>query len=214
MAGPDKDTSADAGEAPPPARAEAPGGVGLLIVDAINPLDFDQADQLAPRAIAAARAIRALRGAADAQGTPVIYVNDNYGHWTSERQRIIEAIAAATPAAAKLVEILQPRAQDYFVIKPQFSGFYATNLPVLLPRLGVSRLVLTGFATDICILFTAADAHMREYDLWAPRDAVASAHDERTTWALQIMQHSMRAEIASTDQLSLEAWTKRPAKPP
>jgi nicotinamidase-related amidase len=51
---------------------------------------------------------------------------------------------------------------DYFVIKPQFSGFYSSNLSALLPRLVARRLILTGVAADICVLFTAADAHMRE----------------------------------------------------
>lgn len=43
-----------------------------------------------------------------------------------------------------MVRKIAPRDDDYFVIKPQFSGFYATNLPVLLPTLGVNRLVITG----------------------------------------------------------------------
>ncbi|WP_260929178.1 cysteine hydrolase family protein [Novosphingobium sp. 9] len=67
-------------------------------------------------------------------------------------------------------ELLQPAPADYFIIKPQFSAFYATNLPVLLPQLGASKLVLSGIATDICVLFTAADAHMRDYDLWVPSE--------------------------------------------
>ena len=191
--------------APPP----APGGVGLLLVDVINPLDFEDADDLAPRALAAAPVIRALRDAADATRAPVVYVNDNYGHWTSERGRIVAAIGGASPAAGKLVAELAPRAHDYFVIKPQVSGFYATNLPALLPRLGVSRLVLCGFAADICILFTAADAHMRDYDLWIPRDAVAGGHDERVTWALEIMTNSLGAETAPTGELTLRDWIGR-----
>jgi nicotinamidase-related amidase len=139
----------------------------------------------------------------------VVYVNDNYGHWTSERSRIIAEIRAATPQAETLAGMLAPRPHDYFVIKPQLSGFYATNLPVLLPQLGVSRLALTGFATDICVLFTAADAHMREYDLWVPRDAVAGDHDERTAWALDIMRSKLGAETAATGDLDLEAWIAR-----
>jgi len=192
--------------APPP----APGGVGLLLVDVINPLDFEDAAELAPRALAAAPSIRALRDAADAARAPVIYVNDNYGHWTSERSRIVSAIGEASDAAGQLVDALAPRGHDYFVIKPHVSGFYATNLPALLPRLGVSRLVLCGFAADICVLFTAADAHMREYDLWVPRDAVAGGHDERVAWALEIMSNSLGAETAPTGELALRDWIGRP----
>lgn len=187
----------------------APGQTGLLLIDAVNPLDFSGAEALAPWALKTAATIRALRDEADRLGAPVIYVNDNYGHWTSERDRIVAEIRAATPQAEALAKQLAPRPQDYFVIKPQLSGFYATNLPVLLPRLSVNRLVLTGIAADICVLFTAADAHMREYGLWIPEDAVASESNERTQWALDIMRNSMGAETRPTRGLSLEAWVAR-----
>ncbi|HEX3408398.1 MAG TPA: isochorismatase family protein, partial [Caulobacteraceae bacterium] len=65
---------------------------------------------------------------------------------------------------------------------------------------------------DICILFTAADAHMREYDLWAPRNAVASEDDRRRDWALDIMRKSMDAETAATDELSFADWMARDAR--
>jgi nicotinamidase-related amidase len=100
-----------------------------------------------------------LRDQADADEVPVIYVNDNFGEWHSQKSRLVDR------AHGGLASELAPRENDYFIIKPQFSAFYATNLPVLLPKLGVRRLVLTGVATDICVLFTAADAHMRDYAL-------------------------------------------------
>ncbi|HEX7753522.1 MAG TPA: isochorismatase family protein, partial [Novosphingobium sp.] len=84
----------------------------------------------------------------------------------------------------------------------------ATNLPVLLPKLGVSRLILTGIATDACVLVTAADAHMRDYAIWVPEDAVA-ASDERGAWALEIMRRSLNAETAPTAKLRVETWLNR-----
>ena len=59
----------------------------LLIMDAINPFDFDGAADIAPAAIAASKTIVDLRKAADAVKAPVIYVNDNYGHWDRKRNR-------------------------------------------------------------------------------------------------------------------------------
>lgn len=189
------------------------GRVGLVLVDVINPMDFHGAAALAGPALAAARAMRQLRNQADALGVPVVYVNDNYGHWGSEKAAIVAACAEASATGRALVQALAPRAGDYFVIKPQFSGFYATNLPVLLPRLGVTHLVLAGLAADICVLFTAADAHMREYRLWVPRDAVASEAEDRRDWALEIMRHSMAAETRPVAQLSLQAWAQKQKHP-
>ncbi len=187
---------------------KAPGGVGLLIIDMINAMDFPGAETMRNKADAVSEVILALRDEADRLKAPVIYVNDNYGQWHSDKSRIVEACAAAHKPGRDMVRKVAPRDDDYFVIKPQFSGFYATNLPVLLPKLGVSRLVITGIAADICILFTAADAHMRAYDLWVPSDAVASEHDERTRWALDIMQKSMQARTDTTAELALATWLK------
>ena len=187
-------------------KAQAPGGVGVLIVDMINDMAFEGAEDIRPAAEAAADVIVRLRGEADRLKTPVIYVNDNYGQWHSDKSKLVAAFSAPDCPGHAIVERIAPRADDYFVIKPQVSAFYATNLPVLLPKLGVSRLVVTGIAADICILFTAADAHMREYDLWIPTNAVASESEPRKTWALDIMRKSLGAETRSTEDFSLRSW--------
>lgn len=184
-------------------RDQAGGGTALLIVDMINALDFEGGAALAPGATRAAEVIARLRAQADDAEIPVIHINDNFGAWHSEKSKLVDRMHAS---GSPLAGCLDPRASDYFIIKPQFSGFYATNLPVLLPKLGVTRLVLTGIATDICILFTAADAHMRDYALWVPCDAVAAEDDRRGAWALDIMAHAMGAAIASTRDLSLRQW--------
>ncbi len=184
----------------------APGGVGLIIVDMVNDLQFAGAHRLRAAALDVAGVLRRLRDEADRMGLPVVYVNDNYGHWRSEKSAILDHCRAAGAESARLVEMIGPRDGDYFVIKPQFSGFYATSLPALLPRLGVDRLLIGGVAADICVLFTAADAHMREYGLWVPADAVASDTPERKDWALGIMHNSMKAETRATDALTLQAW--------
>ncbi len=182
------------------------GDTALVIIDMINDLDFEGGRQLQGPAERAARQIRRLREAADAAGVPVVYVNDNFQQWHSERSRLVEHCDREDSRGRAIIAAVRPREDDYFVIKPQFSGFYATNLPVLFPQLGVSRLILTGVAADICILFTAADAHMREYRLWVPADCVASEDEQRTEWALEIMRGSMSAETRPTSELPLADW--------
>lgn len=186
---------------------QATGHTALLIIDMINDMDFEEGDELLAKIDAAVDIVASLRDEAEKAGVPVIFVNDNFGQWHSDRQRIIEHVEATR--GREILQRLRPGEDDYFIVKPQVSGFYATNLPVLLPRLGASRLILTGVAADICVLFTAADAHMREYALWVPRDAVASDKSEHLDWALGIMRKSMDAETAATSELSLEEWLGR-----
>jgi len=194
-----------------PFRDAPRGQTALVILDMINEMDFAGAAAMRQSVAETAATILKLREAADRANLPTIYVNDNFGEWHSERYRLVER-ALGSGTAHEFVARLAPRDGDYFVIKPQFSGFYATNLPVLLPKLGVDRLILTGVAADICVLFTAADAHMRDYDLWVPQDGVAAQTDERRNWALEIMKQSMAAEVRPTSRLTLAQWSKRKSK--
>ncbi|AYV47697.1 cysteine hydrolase [Caulobacter flavus] len=190
----------------PTTRAKRPTDVGLLIIDLINDLDFPGAGPLRQACRGIAEDLVQFRAEADRAAAPTIYVNDNFGQWRAERDEIIAHAGRAESPARDIVDKLKPRPDDFFVIKPRFSGFYATPLPVLLPQLGVQRLILTGVATDICVLFTAADAHMRQYDLWVPENLVASDDPQRNAWALEIMRNSMGACTASSHELAFSDW--------
>ena len=191
-----------------PFRDQAGNGVALLIVDMIGRFDFAGADGLIPVAMKVAGRIDELREAARQRGWPVIFVNDNFGEWHSEKSRLVaKALGGGNPVA----ERLEPADDEYFIIKPQLSAFYATNLPVLLPKLGVRRLILTGMATEMCVLFTAADAHMRDYKLWVPRNAVVASDRQRGEAALAIMGESLDCEVAATDVLPVDTWESKSA---
>lgn len=181
-------------------------GAALLIIDMISTMDFEHADQIADAATAAARSIKKLRAAMTRAGFPVIYVNDNFGHWELERQGLVALCEKSGDTASRIVRILRPRKSDLFIIKPMHSGFYATNLQAVLPRLGVGRLILTGMAADLCVLFTAADAHMRDYDLWVPEDCVAAPSQMACNFALGLLRRHMNAEIRPASELSVPQW--------
>src|SRR3569623_1348493 len=131
-----------------PDRDQPGNKTALLIIDMINPFDYEGGAAVRRAAEPVARTLAALRQAADAADVPTSYVNDNFGQWHSEKSRRVEH---ARPSLAD--GAIEPRDDDYFIIKPQFSGFYSTNLAVLLPKLGVRRLILTGVATEIYVLF-------------------------------------------------------------
>ncbi|PEQ10561.1 hypothetical protein B2G71_21495 [Novosphingobium sp. PC22D] len=181
-----------------PMRDQPGDRSALLIIDMINRFEFGGAERIVPHARSAAEKILRLRDRADKAATPVIYVNDNFGQWHSQRSALVEYVGDRI-----LDPALRPRDDDYFIIKPQFSGFYATNLQVLLPKLGVSRLILCGVATDICVLFTAADAAMRDYRLCIPEDAVAAESQDRHDVALGIMGAHLGARLCLADGCDL-----------
>jgi nicotinamidase-related amidase len=187
-------------------RSDNPHRAALLLIDVINDFDFNGADELLDQMRPAVAAIRALCAEARAQKVPIIYVNDNFGLWHSEKAEIVEYCRRPESKGREIVERLAPEPDDYFVVKPRHSGFFATSLPVLLPDLRARRLIMTGVAADICVLFTANDAYMRDYGLWIPADCVAANTRERSDRALDHMAKILKAETRSAHELPLARW--------
>lgn len=178
----------------------------LLIIDMINDLEFEGAAAILDHAEAASHVIRDLRAIARRCGAPVIYVNDNFDRWSEDRRQIVERACRAGARGASICRRLAPADDDVFIIKPQQSGFYGTSLPVLLPSLGATRLVLVGLAADLCVLFTAADAHMRSYALWAPRDGLVPSRPGRLAPALEILSDGLGADTRPATCLDASFW--------
>jgi nicotinamidase-related amidase len=175
----------------------------LLLIDVINDLEFAEGDQLLPFAVPMAKAIARLKGQADVAGVPAIYVNDNFGRWQSNFNSQVEHCLRDGVRGKPVVELLQPGDKDYFVLKPKHSGFYSTALDVLLEYLQVERLILTGIAANICVLFTANDAYMRDFHLLVPSDCVASNTEEENRRALEQMEKFLKADVRPSTELDL-----------
>src|SRR2546425_4782850 len=118
--------------------------VALLLIDVINDLEFAEGKILLKHAIPMAKNIAALKKRARQAGIPSIYVNDNFGRWQSDFQKLIKHCLSEEVCGKPLATILQPEEDDYFVLKPKHSGFYSTTLDLLLRYLGVEILVLTA----------------------------------------------------------------------
>ena len=167
----------------------------LLLVDVINDFDFPGSAKLLRFALPAARRIAALKKRLSKRGIPTIYVNDNFGRWQSDFKTQVERCTSDDSPGAEVVRLLLPGRDDYFVLKPKHSGFFSTSLDILLTYLGARKLIITGFAADICVLFTANDAYMRDYEVIVPADCVASETSAGRRIALQQMKRFLRADI-------------------
>jgi nicotinamidase-related amidase len=101
----------------------------------------------------------------------------------------------------QVTTILVPEDDDYFILKPKHSGFYATPLELLLRYLTVEELVITGIAGDNCVLFTAADAYMREFGIVVPSDCVVSLDAGKNRAALEHMRTSLKADTRPSTRM-------------
>ena len=164
-------------------------------------MEFEEGKQLLKQALPMAKRIAALKRKAKAAGVPIIYVNDNFGHWRSDLKKQISHCLMDAVRGEPIARLLVPDHSDYFVLKPKSSGFFGTTLHTLLQHLGVKTLILTGLAADVCILFTAHDAHLRDYEIIVPSDCVASNTLRETKMALANMQKSAHAETFSSSKI-------------
>jgi nicotinamidase-related amidase len=179
--------------------------VALILIDVINALDFDHGEKLLEHALPMARNIAALKRRAKTLGVPTVYANDNFGRWQSDLNQVLDHVLHDGVPGRPLAEILHPEKDDYFVLKPKHSGFFSTQLDILLDYLGARTLIMTGIQANICVLFTANDAYMRDYALIVPSDCVASTEPAEAQHALMEMQTVLKAQVAPSTELDLEA---------
>jgi len=182
----------------------------LLLIDVINDFDFPEADQLLKYAQPMARNLLRLKRRAQKAGVPVVYVNDNFGRWKSDFRRTVEHCAHGR--GREVVESLRPEENDYFVLKPKHSGFFSTTLETLLRYLETQTLILTGIAGNFCVLFTANDAYMRDFDLFVPSDCTVSNTKKENGSALALMRKFLKADTRMSSRIVLHVTHKKSRK--
>ncbi|MEZ2299326.1 cysteine hydrolase family protein [Variovorax sp. RCC_210] len=106
-------------------------------------------------------------------------------------------------AGAEITSALQPDADDYFVLKPKHSAFFGTPLELLLQHLDARRLILTGVASDQCVLATAMEAEMRDLAVVVPRDCVASQSVARNETVLRQLEKFQKLPTTTASRIRL-----------
>lgn len=168
--------------------------VALILIDVINDLEFEGGEALSGYAKRMAPKLARLKQRAYDNDVPVIYVNDNFGKWQSDFSTQVHHCLDDGVRGESLARSLEPTKRDYFILKPKHSGFFATPLAVLLNYLQAKTLILTGIAGNNCVLFTANDAYLREFDLLVPQDCVISASKAQNSAALAQLRELVKAD--------------------
>ena len=160
------------------------------------------------------RKILRLKERAKKAGIPVVHVNDNFGRWQSDFRRQVQHCMRGNSRGHEIVKLLRPEEDDYFVLKPKHSGFFSTTLETLLRYLGSETLIVTGIAGNFCVLFTANDAYMRDYDLIIPSDCTASDctasnSAAENNEALALMRKFLKTDTRPSPKIRLGAGKKK-----
>ncbi len=177
--------------------------MALILIDVINDFQFEDGGQLLKQALPTAKNIAALKERARIQQIPIIYVNDHFKNWQLDFVELVQRCLSNEESEKPFVKLLKPNQGEYHILKPSYSGFYATPLQLLLEDLNIDTLILTGIAGNMCVQFTANDAFMRGFELYVPKDCLASNTNEANDIALKQMKEILKADITPGHQLQL-----------
>lgn len=184
-------------------EASAPRRPVLLLVDVINDLEFPGGEDLLEHALPAAERLGRLADRCREAGVPVVYANDNFGQWKDDFRELLRHCLEDGVRGEPLARRLRPGEEDYFILKPRHSAFFETPLEHLLTHLEADALIVAGFASDQCVLLTAADAHMRGYPLHVPADCSAAEGEDLHRRALDWMERVTRADTRPGEEIEL-----------
>ena len=93
---------------------------------------------------------------------------------------------------------LYPRDGEYAIAKCRYSCFFGTDLEILLRGLKVETLVVMGTMTNVCIHYTVAEAHQRDYHFYVIEDCCAGSDWDAHWAALKAMQYLQRNALITS----------------
>jgi nicotinamidase-related amidase len=196
----------------PSAHAPQHSPAVLILIDVISHFEFPDGEKVLRQALPIAPKLVRLKKRTQAAGVPTIYVNDNFGLWRSDVAKLLDYCIRPEAIGRSFVEQIQPDKNDYFVLKPMHSGFYQTPLEVLLRYLGASTLILGGLTTNSCIVCSAHDAKMREFQLFVPSDCSAARTAKEHRQAIEHIRMMTDANVAPSGSLRLSAIARAARK--
>jgi nicotinamidase-related amidase len=177
---------------------------GLMLIDVVNHFEFPDGKRILRNALPIAPRLARLKARARRANIPVIYVNDNFGQWRSDAAKLLAYCLRAHSAGRSFVEIVKPDSTDYCVLKPMHSAFYQTPLELLLRHVGARSLIVAGLATNSCVLCTAHEANMRDFDVTVVSDCCAARTRSEHEQALENIREMANAHVMTSAFVNLE----------
>ncbi len=171
----------------------------VILVDMLN--DFVTGSLACERAQRIIPPLARLIAAARENGAPVIFSNDAHLPGIDHELKLWGEHAMAGTEGAEVIPELKPTELDYIVPKRRYSGFFETDMQLLLTELGVERVIVCGLHAHMCVRHTTADAYQWGYDIVVPSDGVDAFTQEDYEYGLSYLKDIYGAEITTVDEL-------------
>lgn len=171
----------------------------ILVVDMLN--DFVTGALKCDRGLAIVPKTAELLRAAREKNVPVIFCNDAHIKNIDHELALWGDHAIAGTKGAEVIPELALCERDYVVPKRRYSGFFHTDLDLLLNELGVDTVIMTGLHTHMCVRHTSADAYQLGYKIIVAQDATDSFTQEDYEYGIKYLKEVYGAEISDVDSI-------------
>ena len=178
----------------------------ILVVDMLQ--DFVYGALTCERAVAIVPATARLLDAAREAGLPVIFCNDAHRPKIDRELALWGDHAIIGTPGAEVIPELKLSDKDYVVPKRRYSGFFQTDLDILLKELGVDTVIVTGLHAHMCVRHTSADAYMLGYDVVVAKEATDSFTQQDYEYGIAYLKTCYGADAYTNDEL-IAAFPKK-----
>lgn len=169
-----------------------PYETAVIVIDMLNDFCVHPGKLADESALSLCSAQNMVLASARDTGAVVVFVNEEHRPNLQPVRLFARKMTHAYTGSwgAEVVNPLVRSADDITVIKRRYSGFYQTDLDLVLRDRGVRTVVLMGVLTNICVRSTAHDAFFLGYDVVIPEDCVGAMTDlEQTVTLYDISTH-------------------------
>lgn len=166
----------------------------LLVIDVQNQFVEGLPEEM--KGLSVVESVKHVIEAFRKAGRPIIYFREvhrkNLVDFGRELDGDEDVHAVEETRAADYFTGIEPLPEEYQIVKRRYSGFFGTDLEILLKGLGIEHIYGVGLLTDVCVHYTCADAHQHDYHIHVVREAVGGsslvAH-EAALAAIEYLQH-------------------------
>jgi nicotinamidase-related amidase len=156
--------------------------------------------------------VQRLLAAARAAGIPVVFFQEVHRPSGIDFGRELDGVEGVHCIEGRpgtdLHPALLPEPDEFHLVKRRYSGFIGTEFDIVLRGLKADTLILVGGLTDVCVHYTFADAHQRDYHVRVVSDCVGGSSQYRHDAALDAMEYLQTGALRTTEEI-LAAFADR-----
>lgn len=174
----------------------------ILVVDMLN--DFVTGALKCDRGLAIVPNVKRLLDGAREKNVAVIFCNDAHIKGVDHELKLWGDHAIAGTYGAEVIPELGLCDSDFVVPKRRYSGFFRTDLELLIRELSIENVVMTGLHTHMCVRHTSADAYCLGYNVIVASDATDSFTEQDYVYGIDYLKTVYGAKVFTVDELLAE----------